>query len=117
MYEESDFEEEVLMDSGSQDELEGLGIGDQPLLSASQLVEEMGDFSQGEEPGASLTSPDEPSSWAKEMDTEFREESDSASHQGVQEGLGSQVHLHHACLLYTSPSPRDGLLSRMPSSA
>ena len=28
-------------------------------------------------------------------------------------GLGS----HSACLLYTSPSPRDGLLSRMPSSA
>ena len=27
-------------------------------------------------------------------------------------GLGSGV-----CLLYTSPSPRDGLLSRMPSSA
>ena len=24
---------------------------------------------------------------------------------------------HNACLLYTSPSPRDGLLSRMPSSA
>ena len=24
---------------------------------------------------------------------------------------------HHGCLLYTSPSPRDGLLSRMPSSA
>ena len=24
---------------------------------------------------------------------------------------------HRACLLYTSPSPRDGLLSRMPSSA
>ena len=23
----------------------------------------------------------------------------------------------HICLLYTSPSPRDGLLSRMPSSA
>ena len=29
-------------------------------------------------------------------------------------GFGDQ---HHACLLYTSPSPRDGLLSRMPSSA
>ena len=31
------------------------------------------------------------------------------------------IHLGHAvnktCLLYTSPSPRDGLLSRMPSSA
>ena len=25
--------------------------------------------------------------------------------------------LRHLCLLYTSPSPRDGLLSRMPSSA
>ena len=25
--------------------------------------------------------------------------------------------LHKSCLLYTSPSPRDGLLSRMPSSA
>src|SRR5664279_6368226 len=25
--------------------------------------------------------------------------------------------LHWPCLLYTSPSPRDGLLSRMPSSA
>ena len=28
-------------------------------------------------------------------------------------GLGS----YSGCLLYTSPSPRDGLLSRMPSSA
>ena len=26
-------------------------------------------------------------------------------------------HNHNHCLLYTSPSPRDGLLSRMPSSA
>ena len=26
-------------------------------------------------------------------------------------------HPNHTCLLYTSPSPRDGLLSRMPSSA
>ena len=25
--------------------------------------------------------------------------------------------MNEACLLYTSPSPRDGLLSRMPSSA
>ena len=31
----------------------------------------------------------------------------------------SEGHLaqHRNCLLYTSPSPRDGLLSRMPSSA
>ena len=30
---------------------------------------------------------------------------------------GFAITLHSGCLLYTSPSPRDGLLSRMPSSA
>ena len=29
----------------------------------------------------------------------------------------SQLYENRLCLLYTSPSPRDGLLSRMPSSA
>ena len=29
----------------------------------------------------------------------------------------NKEHLEMPCLLYTSPSPRDGLLSRMPSSA
>ena len=32
------------------------------------------------------------------------------------EGL-QESQTHPTCLLYTSPSPRDGLLSRMPSSA
>ena len=31
--------------------------------------------------------------------------------------IASENIVSHACLLYTSPSPRDGLLSRMPSSA
>ena len=31
--------------------------------------------------------------------------------------LTSRSQTHPTCLLYTSPSPRDGLLSRMPSSA
>ena len=37
---------------------------------------------------------------------------------GILQQLGSfdREQIHH-CLLYTSPSPRDGLLSRMPSSA
>ena len=30
---------------------------------------------------------------------------------------GPEVEFYNTCLLYTSPSPRDGLLSRMPSSA
>ena len=35
-----------------------------------------------------------------------------------QANLGVGIRAKHgACLLYTSPSPRDGLLSRMPSSA
>ena len=32
-------------------------------------------------------------------------------------GIFSAMWSEHCCLLYTSPSPRDGLLSRMPSSA
>ena len=46
------------------------------------------------------------------------------SHLGARIGLTAVLHTwgsaltHHPhCLLYTSPSPRDGLLSRMPSSA
>ena len=35
----------------------------------------------------------------------------------VQEGLDFLIAQDWNCLLYTSPSPRDGLLSRMPSSA
>ena len=31
--------------------------------------------------------------------------------------LDALIFLASSCLLYTSPSPRDGLLSRMPSSA
>ena len=31
--------------------------------------------------------------------------------------LINHVNIANLCLLYTSPSPRDGLLSRMPSSA
>ena len=34
----------------------------------------------------------------------------------ISEGVKIFTH-NHGCLLYTSPSPRDGLLSRMPSSA
>ena len=30
---------------------------------------------------------------------------------------GERIARPYSCLLYTSPSPRDGLLSRMPSSA
>ena len=40
--------------------------------------------------------------------------------RGDEFGIGIKnvtINEPHFCLLYTSPSPRDGLLSRMPSSA
>ena len=36
---------------------------------------------------------------------------------GASDGGGYGTTPTNTCLLYTSPSPRDGLLSRMPSSA
>ena len=33
------------------------------------------------------------------------------------DNVNTIIDFYDACLLYTSPSPRDGLLSRMPSSA
>ena len=39
------------------------------------------------------------------------------AHPGEFGGDVSHLNLHKTCLLYTSPSPRDATLSRMPSSA
>ena len=39
------------------------------------------------------------------------------SDRGVTKKIKDTMMMLNLCLLYTSPSPRDGLLSRMPSSA
>ena len=44
-------------------------------------------------------------------------ESEGYSSIQVTTGEKKEKHLSKACLLYTSPSPRDATLSRMPSSA
>src|SRR5680860_584741 len=49
----------------------------------------------------------------KSIDRIFREEGEEAFRRLERKTLESIL----GCLLYTSPSPRDGLLSRMPSSA
>ena len=58
-----------------------------------------------------------------EVDFPLREVSEhSVREKNIRHGHISTLHIWWArrplaCLLYTSPSPRDGLLSRMPSSA
>ena len=42
---------------------------------------------------------------------------EESKHEIEKEGLDQFIQKNKSCLLYTSPSPRDGLLSRMPSSA
>ena len=50
-------------------------------------------------------------------DKKFHFKADWAGVGKVPEGVPTMPGHYDACLLYTSPSPRDGLLSRMPSSA
>ena len=69
----------------------------------------------------------------REIEEMIRKASEMGAPDGVKEGLGDFLKskikkaagdfkkdmgdMNKTCLLYTSPSPRDGLLSRMPSSA
>ena len=50
------------------------------------------------------------------VESDFTDSSDHVSLDQSNDGF-SLVNLHWACLLYTSPSPRDRQKSRMPSSA
>ena len=47
-------------------------------------------------------------------DSEVHFKASGSTDSGLKIGVGIEL---ESCLLYTSPSPRDGLLSRMPSSA
>ena len=49
--------------------------------------------------------------------TEMEFEADMLVEKNVTDAWGKTGELKHTCLLYTSPSPRDGATSRMPSSA
>ena len=56
--------------------------------------------------------------YSDEMDTDdFYSDNLSGSTNVNKDGTFTISHVIDNCLLYTSPSPRDGLLSRMPSSA
>jgi len=47
----------------------------------------------------------------------FSDEEVEANQLQIDSAIESITRIANTCLLYTSPSPRDGLLSRMPSSA
>ena len=57
--------------------------------------------------------------WHKTTIKRIRQRFDLSKYQmlWITFGKGLLIGYVLACLLYTSPSPRDGLLSRMPSSA
>ena len=48
---------------------------------------------------------------------EMSKKADVANEVKIEEAPSTEEEKPILCLLYTSPSPRDGLLSRMPSSA
>ena len=56
--------------------------------------------------------------WVRPSGVETLDVINPASEEKVTKiSLGDATHVNEACLLYTSPSPRDYAASRMPSSA
>ena len=55
--------------------------------------------------------------WSVLLDTDVTPEQVALCMIAVKQARLMETPDHTDCLLYTSPSPRDGLLSRMPSSA
>ena len=63
------------------------------------------------------TVPDNPVSWAQNQVDKMPPLIWDTKIRSGEEMLNHYAEWVYTCLLYTSPSPRDGLLSRMPSSA
>ena len=55
--------------------------------------------------------------WATDEEVQEKLSAKEKMKRGLYNSKLDPVGKADACLLYTSPSPRDGLLSRMPSSA
>ena len=53
----------------------------------------------------------------KKAEKDVHDDEDMNDHYAVYYGGGTEWYKSNSCLLYTSPSPRDATLSRMPSSA
>ena len=55
--------------------------------------------------------------YIKDYGLEYYFETGTGQAEALQHAVNYPFKKCYTCLLYTSPSPRDGLLSRMPSSA
>ena len=69
----------------------------------------------GESPGRFVNVRDEDDACARIAAAAVRARMAASDNRST--GYGASISTNDTCLLYTSPSPRDGLLSRMPSSA
>ena len=110
---------------------EALGVAelysDEPSLEASEEQVSEEDVPQDEEPEADISADEIPSSEHEPVEDEvadelrqiFVEELHGLHHELDDEvaKLSTLGEMAPACLLYTSPSPRDKRQSRMPSSA
>ena len=88
--------------------LKAIGAWDE-VQKVSAVVRGRKDWAPGATEGVETIRADRPPSYVIQRDRLV------ASLLAQARDLG--VTVRHSCLLYTSPSPRDGLLSRMPSSA
>ena len=98
------------------------GNDDQPMDGQEELFEEPAEEVEGSALGGSgFRVPLRQPQASAEDDADAAEYADHFARTIMQFKRGSlprsAASLPEACLLYTSPSPRDGLLSRMPSSA
>ena len=82
-------------------------IGDQILFNSSKFSEAV--WLVSPETGQSIN--------FREVNETISEIGRRLIETGIERGSSIAIATPNSCLLYTSPSPRDGLLSRMPSSA
>ena len=123
MDEIGDLVDEIKLDDQEEEKADASADGEEDMVfeetegqvgdSVESALDELGE-EESTENSTEDTSPEGESN--KDNEEEIVAESDDSENIEVSEEPESSPEAE-ACLLYTSPSPRDGLLSRMPSSA
>ena len=97
---------------------------EKPIVAGEAIIENESplDFSLVEDIGAEITPTEDGGAIVGNVEEEITVDFSSNLAESIDDdelnNLSSELRQQYEdCLLYTSPSPRDGLLSRMPSSA